>query len=141
MDIFSPISSGSGIASGTTQTFNLPNASGTIVTTGNLANITTVGTVGSGTWQGSPVGVQYGGTGAVSFYNRWVSYMVTARAMVQASAAGTGVSCSSPVAGSPNLRDAECRCHPVTTGGTDSGKYGHQYGHLRRWYPRGPGYR
>ena len=78
----------SGIASGTTQTFNLPNASGTIVTTGNLANITTVGTVGSGTWQGSPVGVQYGGTGAVSFTTGGVLYG-NGTGTVQASAAGT----------------------------------------------------
>jgi hypothetical protein len=44
-------------------TWYLPNASGTIITTGNLTSITTTGTIGTGTWQGSVVGGTYGGTG------------------------------------------------------------------------------
>jgi hypothetical protein len=42
----------------------LPDASGTLISTGNLIAITATGTVGSGIWQGTPVGVGFGGTGA-----------------------------------------------------------------------------
>lgn len=45
------------------QTWTLPNASGTVITTGNLTSITATGTITSGTWNGSTVGVGYGGTG------------------------------------------------------------------------------
>jgi hypothetical protein len=37
------------------QTYTLPNATGTILTTGNLSAITATGTIGSGTWQGSVI--------------------------------------------------------------------------------------
>ncbi len=57
----------SGIASGTSRTLTVPNTSGTLITTGNLANITAVGTLTSGVWQGSTIGVQYGGTGNTAF--------------------------------------------------------------------------
>jgi fibronectin-binding autotransporter adhesin len=57
----------SGIASGTSRTLTVPNASGTLITTGNLTNITAVGTLTSGVWQGSTIGVQYGGTGNTTF--------------------------------------------------------------------------
>ncbi len=45
-------------------TLTLPGVTGTVLTTGNLTDITGTGTVASGTWQGSVVGVTYGGTGA-----------------------------------------------------------------------------
>jgi excisionase family DNA binding protein len=57
----------SGISSGTTRTLTVPDANGTLITTGNLANITAVGTLTSGVWQGSTIGVQYGGTGTTAF--------------------------------------------------------------------------
>jgi fibronectin-binding autotransporter adhesin len=57
----------SGIASGTTRTLIVPNSNGTLITTGNLTNINAVGTLTSGVWQGSAIGVQYGGTGTTSF--------------------------------------------------------------------------
>jgi fibronectin-binding autotransporter adhesin len=79
----------SGVASGTTQTLSVPNASGTIITTGNLSNITSLGTVTSGSWQGSTVGLQYGGTGASSFTSHGVLYGNGTGAL-QATAAGTG---------------------------------------------------
>ncbi|MDD5252263.1 MAG: hypothetical protein PHT12_06615, partial [Patescibacteria group bacterium] len=45
------------------RTWTFPDVNGTVVTTGNLSDIIGVGTVASGTWQGTPVGVAYGGTG------------------------------------------------------------------------------
>ncbi|TXH04688.1 MAG: hypothetical protein E6R05_02635 [Candidatus Moraniibacteriota bacterium] len=48
---------------------NFPNASGTVITTGNLTDITAVGTITSGTWNGGVIGTLYGGTGATSLNN------------------------------------------------------------------------
>jgi hypothetical protein len=45
------------------NTWTLPNASGTVITTGNLTSITATGTITSGTWNGTAIGAQYGGTG------------------------------------------------------------------------------
>lgn len=47
----------------TGRTATLPDVSGTVVTTGNLSAITSTGTIGTGTWQGTPIGAQFGGTG------------------------------------------------------------------------------
>ncbi len=77
----------SGITAGTTRTLTAPNASGTIVTTGNLTDITTVGTITSGVWQGSTIGVQYGGTGAVSLTTNGILYG-NGMGAVQATTAG-----------------------------------------------------
>lgn len=45
------------------RTILLPDASGTVIATGNLSDIITVGTIGSGAWQGTLIGSTYGGTG------------------------------------------------------------------------------
>lgn len=44
--------------------WKLPDASGDIITTGNLTSVTAVGTIASGTWQGSIIGPSYLGTGS-----------------------------------------------------------------------------
>ncbi len=41
------------------RTITLPNATGTVVTTGNLSAITTTGTITSGTWQGTDIALGY----------------------------------------------------------------------------------
>lgn len=46
--------------------FEFPDASGTFITTGNMTDITATGTIASGTWNGSAIGVAYGGTGSTS---------------------------------------------------------------------------
>lgn len=46
------------------RAIKLPDADGTIITTGNLSSITTVGTITSGTWNGSIIGPTYLGTGS-----------------------------------------------------------------------------
>lgn len=48
------------------RTQRFPNADGTLISTGNLTAITATGTVASGTWNGSAIGVAYGGTGSTS---------------------------------------------------------------------------
>ncbi|MGB2791216.1 MAG: hypothetical protein WBC29_01550, partial [Candidatus Moraniibacteriota bacterium] len=45
------------------RTYTLPDATGTIITTGNLTGITATGTIASGTWNGTAIGATYGGTG------------------------------------------------------------------------------
>ena len=44
------------------KTITLPNTSGTVITSGNLTDITAVGTVASGTWNGTIIDVAHGGT-------------------------------------------------------------------------------
>ncbi len=78
-----------GIAAGTTRTLTLPNASGVIITTGNLSDITTVGTLTSGVWQGSTISVQYGGTGATTLATNGILFG-NGTGAVGVSAAGTG---------------------------------------------------
>ncbi len=78
----------SGITTGTTRTLTAPNASGTIISTGNLTDIVNVGTLTSGVWQGSVVAVQYGGTGANTFTSNGLLYG-NGNSAVQATSAGT----------------------------------------------------
>jgi len=49
------------------KVITLPNATGTVITTGNLSSITGTGTISSGTWQGATIGAAYGGTGLSSY--------------------------------------------------------------------------
>jgi excisionase family DNA binding protein len=77
-----------GVSAGTTRTLTVPDVNGTLITTGNLSNITTVGTVTSGTWQGTAVGVQHGGTGTTTLASNGILYG-NGTGAVQASAAGT----------------------------------------------------
>lgn len=76
------------ISTGVSRTLSIPDASGVIVTTGNLDAITGVGVVTSGSWQGSTVGVPYGGTGATSFTSNGLVYGNGA-ANLQVTTAGT----------------------------------------------------
>jgi hypothetical protein len=45
------------------RSFIIPDVSGTLITTGNLTDITAVGTITSGIWNGTLIGTTYGGTG------------------------------------------------------------------------------
>ncbi|MFZ1249149.1 MAG: hypothetical protein WAQ24_02410, partial [Candidatus Saccharimonadales bacterium] len=48
------------------RTWTLPDASGTILTTGNMSSITAVGTITSGAWNGAAIDAAHGGTGMTS---------------------------------------------------------------------------
>lgn len=80
----------SGIASGATRTLSVPNVNGTLITTGNLSNITAVGTLTSGVWQGSTIGVQYGGTGSTAFATNGLLYGNGTGAVQTTSAGASG---------------------------------------------------
>jgi hypothetical protein len=47
-----------------TRTFTFPDATGTIALTTGSSSIVTVGTITTGVWHGTVIGVTYGGTGA-----------------------------------------------------------------------------
>jgi hypothetical protein len=49
------------------RTITLPDATGTVITTGNLTSITSTGTISSGTWNGTAISTSYGGTGLTSY--------------------------------------------------------------------------
>ncbi|MDD5084364.1 MAG: tail fiber domain-containing protein, partial [Candidatus Moranbacteria bacterium] len=49
--------------SSASKTYTFPDASGTVITSGNLSAITATGTIASGTWNGTAIGATYGGTG------------------------------------------------------------------------------
>ncbi|NTW90070.1 MAG: hypothetical protein HGB37_04160, partial [Candidatus Moranbacteria bacterium] len=69
--------------------FGLGNVENTALSTwGGSANIATVGTITSGTWNGSTIGVAYGGTGATTFAANGVLYG-NGTSAVSATAAGT----------------------------------------------------
>jgi len=63
-----------GLSAGVARTISLPDASGTMITTGNLNNITAVGTLTAGVWHGTTVDVAYGGTGSSSFTSNGLIY-------------------------------------------------------------------
>ena len=60
------------------QTFSLPNlaaaTSATLITSGNLADITGVGTLTAGSWHATTIDVDHGGTGATTFTQYGVLY-------------------------------------------------------------------
>jgi hypothetical protein len=51
------------IVSSSSGTITLPAGGGTLLTTGSSSSITSLGTIGSGTWQGSIIAPGFGGTG------------------------------------------------------------------------------
>ena len=77
------------ISTGTARTLTAPDTSGTLITTGNLTDINSVGAITSGTWQGSIIAVQYGGTGRSSIPVNGVVFGNGTGAL-QSTAAGTG---------------------------------------------------
>ncbi|TPW02898.1 MAG: Uncharacterized protein FD129_3128, partial [bacterium] len=64
------------------KTYTLPDATGTVITTGNLSAITATGTITSGTWNATDIAVADGGTGA--------SDAATARTNLGLAAGGAG---------------------------------------------------
>ncbi|MEI9966634.1 MAG: hypothetical protein WDN67_03280 [Candidatus Moraniibacteriota bacterium] len=77
------------------RAINFPNVSGTIITSGNLTDITTVGTITSGVWNGTTIAVANGGTGATSLNNLITLSTHTTGNYVASIASGNGISGSS----------------------------------------------
>ncbi len=47
--------------------FSFPLGGGTLITTGNSGAITSVGSISSGVWEGTPIGAGFGGTGLATY--------------------------------------------------------------------------
>ena len=56
------------------RTITLPDVTGTVITNGNLTDITTVGTVIAGLWNASTIGANYGGTGISTYLTGDILY-------------------------------------------------------------------
>ncbi|HPW48174.1 MAG TPA: hypothetical protein PLJ97_02420, partial [Candidatus Saccharibacteria bacterium] len=89
---------------GGNQTFVLPNlasaTSATVITTGNLNSINAVGTVASGTWNGSAITVGYGGTGISSYVTGDILYASDTTTLSRLAAGSNGYCLMSQGAGS-----------------------------------------
>jgi len=83
------------IYSGTTEAID----SSGLVTVANQSNITGVGTITSGTWEGTTVAVAQGGTGATSLTNLITLATHTTGDYVQNITAGTGLTSSGATSG------------------------------------------
>ncbi|MCA9326253.1 hypothetical protein KC976_01460, partial [Candidatus Saccharibacteria bacterium] len=73
------------------RTITLPDATGTVITTGNLSSITATGTITSGAWNGSTVGIAYGGTGNTAYTTNGVNFYDGTK--IASTAAGTTGQC------------------------------------------------
>lgn len=83
------------------RTITLPNADGTVITTGNLTSITATGTITSGTWNGTDIALADGGTNAsLTAANGGIVYS-TASAMAISSVGTSGQLLTSGGAGAP----------------------------------------
>ena len=65
------------------RTITLPDATGTVITTGNLTSITTTGTIGTGTWNGTAIGTTYGGTNLTSYATGDIIYASTTNTLAK----------------------------------------------------------
>jgi hypothetical protein len=70
------------------RTITLPDVTGTVITTGNLTDITSTGTIASGTWNGSTIGANHGGTGLSTYVTGDILYS-SATNVLSALAIGT----------------------------------------------------
>jgi len=97
------------------RTITLPNVTGTVITSGNLTDITSTGTIASGTWNGGTIGTGYGGTGLTSFTSGGAVYATSTSALTTGtlpiSSGGTGTTTGS-ITGSGALT--------FTAGGTNT---------------------
>jgi hypothetical protein len=109
------------------RVWTMPDATGTVITTGNLSSITTVGTVSSGTWQGGVIGSTYGGTG-VNNAGRTLT-INTANITFDANASGSSVTLPvtgtlATLAGSETLTNKTLSTGSVWQGGIVGSTYG-----------------
>ena len=131
---FAGVGGGSGIftwsPTASPKTITFPDVTGTVVTTGNLSSINTVGTITSGIWNGSPIGVNYGGTGITGGYTAGdILYASGASTLAKLADVATGnVLISGGVGVAPLYGKVDLTAHvtnalPVANGGTNIGSY------------------
>jgi hypothetical protein len=100
------------------RTITLPDASGTVITTGNLTGITATGTIATGTWNGTAIGAAHGGTGQTSYTVGDIIYAsgtTTISKLVSSSTAGA-VLASTGSASAPEYKVISVTNGTVTSG-------------------------
>jgi fibronectin-binding autotransporter adhesin len=110
-----------GLSAGVTRSLTVPDVSGTLITSGNLNNITTVGILTAGVWNGSTVGVAYGGTGATSFTSNGLIYGNGSGALQVTSAGTPGQVAIANAAGVPTFTTLSGDVTVASSGATTIG--------------------
>lgn len=106
------------------NTINLPNVSGTVITTGNLTSITTVGTVTAGTWSAGTIAADRGGTGQTTYVIGDILFASSTSALSRLAGVATGNALiSGGVGTAPSYGKIGLTTHvsgtlPVGSGGT-----------------------
>ena len=100
------------------RTITLPDAAGTVITTGNLTSITATGTIGSGTWNGTAIGAAYGGTGQTTYTTGDILYASGASAISKLSSSSTAgaVLASTGASAAPEYKTISVTNGSVTSG-------------------------
>ncbi len=106
------------------RAINLPDVDGTVITTGNLTSITTVGTITTGTWNGTAIAAANGGTGQTSYAIGDILYASGTTALSKLASIATGNALitggvnTAPSWGKIGLTTHVSGTLPVTSGGT-----------------------
>jgi hypothetical protein len=106
------------------RTINLPNVDGTVITTGNLTSITTVGTVTSGTWSAGTIAADRGGTGQNTYVIGDILFASSTSALSRLAGVATGNALiSGGVGTAPSYGKIGLTTHvsgtlPIANGGT-----------------------
>ena len=100
------------------RTYTLPDADGTVITTGNLTSITTVGTITTGTWSGTQIAANKGGTGQVTYTVGDVLYASGSTALSKLNASSTA---GAVLASTGSGAAPEYKTISVTNGSATSG--------------------
>lgn len=100
------------------RTYTFPDATGTVVTTGNLTAITATGTIASGTWNGTAIGAAYGGTGQTTYTTGDILYASGSTAISKLSASSTAgaVLASTGAGAAPEYKTISFTNGSVTSG-------------------------
>lgn len=105
------------VAAGATRLFTFPNNDGTFITSGNLTGITATGTITSGTWNGSVIGLTYGGTNAnLTASNGGIFYSTDAAGAILAGTATAGQILRSGASTAPTWSTATYPATAATAG-------------------------
>ncbi len=103
------------------RTWTLPDASGTVITTGNLSGITATGTITSGTWNGSTITAAYGGTGLSAAGSAGTIYYSNGTSFASSAVGTTGQCLTSGGTGAPTWGSCDAGAGGTTMGGDVTG--------------------
>ena len=103
------------IGSGTTGQILQSNGTGTAPTWTNTSNITTLGTITTGAWHGSTVGVDYGGTGKTTWTQWGVVYASASTTLTNTGAGAAGQFLKSNGTSAPSWADSTIKVATTTS--------------------------